>query len=40
LVFWVLGLCVIIHLARDALVHRTSPLGVVESEIRREFGSI
>ena len=39
LVFWALGLCVVIHLARDTLFRQPSPLEVVESEVRREFGS-
>jgi hypothetical protein len=36
---WALGLCMVVHLARDLLFHRASPLEVVENDIRREFGS-
>jgi hypothetical protein len=37
--FWALGLCMIVHLARDALFHQASPFEVVHDEVRREFGS-
>jgi hypothetical protein len=36
-VFWALGFCMVVHLARDALFTRPSPLAVVKNEIRREF---
>lgn len=38
-VFWALGLCTVVHLARDLLFHQASPLEVVDKELRREFGS-
>ena len=37
-VFWVLGLCMTIQLAKDAIFRQPSPLEAVENEIRREFG--
>jgi len=36
--FWVLGLCMTIQLAKDAIFRQPSPLEAVENEIRREFG--
>jgi hypothetical protein len=38
-VFWSMGLCMVVHLARAVLFHRASPLEVVDKELRREFGS-
>ncbi|KAM0713391.1 hypothetical protein Q7P37_010353 [Cladosporium fusiforme] len=37
LIFWALGLCMVIQMARDAVFARPTPGEVVEGELRAEF---